>query len=393
LQPLTLGIIGSGEPQSEIIIERLLEDQAKSAGGEVYLALPTNQSGPVQRAAAWFQQYSEPLGKSYDTVMELVEDMSFVGGRLLVFWDNDDQETIEAVSRALDLGIEVRDLNEALSKIGRVATNKEKEMPTTKRKTYTLADLEALSEPETEALAESYGIDHKAFEDWPPVIALIMEAQSSAGGAGHTINPTEPQGGYADEPLDAAAEDGGEPPTDEEIESWDLPTLKEFVKVNEIAGPWDEPNTRTRPSKYVALIKEWLAEAPAPEDEEPLPAEEPEEEGTVLSVHYPPEEEVAYTGLGEEDIAIINDIVRTELQGAVAALTENGFNVVMKALAAMQEQIDTLSFPAAPALAAVPAAASSPQPTRPVNPVAAAAANGAGRRVVRRVTREQATAR
>jgi hypothetical protein len=178
--------------------------------------------------------------------------------RLLVLWD-ESTATRQAVQTALNLGIEVYDLSDALTRIGTLATqdNNDKEfyVPRAAKKeeaqdltkVYTEEELLAMETEEITPIAEAYGIDHESFPDWESVITIILEKQGEADGA-----EPEPEG--EEEPVEGY--------TLSELQGLKLETLKEICKANEIAVEGQRPRAQT----YIdAILEAQGGAAPEPE--------------------------------------------------------------------------------------------------------------------------------
>ncbi len=399
---LTLGFIGSGEPPSEILLERLLEDQVSSVKGDVFLVLPEQRSGPIEFVVQWFADEGarlgvpDGLGANYETYGDLVKAISKTPkARLLVFWDNKDHDTIEAVSQALDLGIEVRDLNDVLAQIDRVVTEKKEN-----HMAYTRADLEVMEEAEIIPLAESFGVDHEACPDWDSLNDAILAAQEAQDGGA----PVEEDSEATPEGVAETAEgDGAEPYTLEELSTFDLNQLKQVVKDNGIDGytddkgayhQWGEPGTRPRARVYVDTILAWQEEVLSGESAAPAaehaPTEVEEESDFAVEAELVPYEGPA---LSEEDLEAVGEVVRAEVQGAVGALTENGFKPILDVLDKVLDSLDALTKANLAAMveanknANAPTAAPRPPkpglPPKPVSPTARTA-QSTGARLIRR---------
>jgi hypothetical protein len=178
--------------------------------------------------------------------------------RLLVLWD-ESTATRQAVQTALNLGIEVYDLSDALTRIGTLATqdNNDKEfyVPRAAKKeeaqetskVYTEEELLAMETEEITPIAEAYGIDHESFPDWESVITIILEKQGEADGA-----EPEPEG--EEEPVEGY--------TLSELQGLKLETLKEICTANEIAVEGQRPRAQT----YInAILEAQGGAAPEPE--------------------------------------------------------------------------------------------------------------------------------
>jgi hypothetical protein len=178
--------------------------------------------------------------------------------RLLVLWD-ESTATRQAVQTALNLGIEVYDLSDALTRIGTLATqdNHDKELYVPRAakkeeaqdltKVYTEEELLAMETEEITPIAEAYGIDHESFPDWESVITIILEKQGEADGA-----EPEPEG--EEEPVEGY--------TLSELQGLKLETLKEICTANEIAVEGQRPRAQT----YInAILEAQGGAAPEPE--------------------------------------------------------------------------------------------------------------------------------
>lgn len=294
------------------MLEQLLVDQIKSARGPVEFVIAYAPTEPMKYLLEFAHQEEHRVEvivqegevkgvaqttKAQDPVGPLIKRLVKASKpRLLVFWD--ESATVRrAVSQALDSSIEVRDLCDALTRLGSLTTKESNNVP----KIHTRPDLEAMDEDELEALAESYNIDHGSYDSWEPVIEQILEAQAG------------------DEPsLDAeeAAMPGGDgddeefvPYTREELEAMDIARLKEIVATNELTVEGKRP----RASAYVEAILV-AQEAALDDGEAPEPEPAPKTRKVSRGV-----EEVAAPGIPQVDLAPVTDLVEQVLEAVTAS--------------------------------------------------------------------------
>lgn len=236
--------------------------------------------------------------------------------RVLVLWD-ESTATRQAVQAALDAGIEVYDLSDALTRIGSLASedNNDKElthMPRTAKKTetepkvYTEDEMLEMSEKDLAAVAESYGIDHDSYPDWESVIAVVLEKQEAAAGDGET----EPAG---DEPAGDEEEEETGGYTRAELEGMELDTLKEICRVNNI----EVEGQRPRAPKYIEAILE--AQGGEAQPSEAADNRDAGDEGAPGAEEEEEEEEPIYSG---EDIANLLGSIQGDTASAADAAVE-----------------------------------------------------------------------
>lgn len=307
-EPLVLGILGSGDV-SDALIEAQMEDQIKSARNrEVQIWVPSGLSSPaLSTLLAW--------ADSHDLKVLEVEDVVERAERVLVFWNND-LDTRQAVERALEQGLEVRDLCSVGSRISQlvpwvppVSPNNYKEQKPVP-KTYTEDELLEMEEGELVPIAESFGItNHADIETWEQVVALIMAQQADS-------TPEAEEAPSTPEAAPEASEEGEGAYTQEELETLPHETLKAIC----VENGWDttEVGERPRSKRLVAFILEKQEEAGVEAPTKPAP----EPNLVSISAEKVDDEEGPCPSIGK-----LTEVVHNELENslavAVASLTEN----------------------------------------------------------------------
>lgn len=369
-EPLTLGFLGTGEV-SDVLNEKLIEDQVKSARGEeVRFIFPVGEPFPLDSPMTVAYEYALDRGIPFEavvdarakslsevaenilskavttsqseaTIQKLVSRLERSGNpKLLVYWNEQDDETKRAVRRAIEAEIEVRDLCDALTRLGR-APEPNKEKVDVASKDYSKADLEAMDEDEITQVAKQFGVDADAFETWEEVIDKVLEAQD--GGDGGT-----------DETEDDSSDEGAEDEesglyTRDELEKMPIEELKEICKVNEIEVEGQRPRSKA----YIEAILAAQSEG----DEEEVEPEKPATAAAPAKKAAPAAVEIDLDALAKKTAQAVTKAMDerfTQLAGDLATRFEEFGRNLVTALVEQLGPKDEEEPAAAPAKVAGP---------------------------------------
>lgn len=334
----TLGFFGSGETP-ERILELLLDDQLSAAGGRVEFVFgigpepnPSMSTllelsrgrGRVEILATTLDLevfgWAAMVNHSADLVSALINRLAKAKHpKLLVLWD-EGSDTQRAVAEALNLEIEVRDLCDALTRLGALPDDKEhSKMPTSTSTQHTLSDLEAMPEDELTTLAESLGIDVAAVSTWEEVFTLVLAQQDSSSAPSSAAGET-------------AEEDGGgaEPYVRTELEAMQLDQLKLICETNGIKVE----GLRPRMARYIDAI---LVAQENASDSEAEPEAEPAE-----PTRHQPAAQAAPKAASDPLLLEIKELLigRTDL---LAARIEEVSEALTERLASLQESARSIT--------------------------------------------------
>lgn len=286
-RPLHLGFIGLGSTSTKNITA-LLGDLIESNGGKAKVILPATKAHwteGIEAVADFALENSIPLAlitddttlehkalKSYisqasekvkaaNVATKLVDTVANGGnGKLVMLWDDEDDDCYTALERAESKDIEALDLTAGLHKLefsgGAAAAEPEPEEDAEPEPDY----LDEMDEDALQAKADELEIDVTSLDTWDDVRNAIREVEGDAEDAGQ-------------DDLAMAA------PSADEVLEWDFPTLKEFATANDIEVP-----PRSRTSGYREAITAWLNSSPEaaegedgdlelPADDDELPVE------------------------------------------------------------------------------------------------------------------------
>jgi hypothetical protein len=295
----TLGFIGMGEVPDRML-ELELDNVLASVRGtaEFVLAFKEQEPNPsmmtlvslvrdrperkevlTQRpdwATAGVYSYASSLVNAVDLPTSLVNRLERAANPLLlVFWD-EGPDTRRAVAAALDRSIEVRDLCDALTRLGDLPTDKETTAVPTEiyikgeTKEEIEAELNALDQSQLQELAEEKGIDHEAIPTWEEVASQLAEiivneppegetAESQdAAGAGEAEREAKEEVAHISNPMTAIEDPAGEFYTRAELERYNIDQVKEICRRNGILDR--VPGTRPRIPRYIDAIMEYQDE-------------------------------------------------------------------------------------------------------------------------------------
>lgn len=273
---LTLGFYGSGQTSLKGAVA-LLEDLIEANGGKARVVVPATEDAwgeGIEAVADWALEAGHPLEvitddsttkaiKPYLTKASKTHKSAVVGtklaqvlgdasGRLIIFWDDENDTLYDVIEAADEVGVGAFDICAGLEKIelsdepAAEASAADDEEPGEDE--ITEKSLAAADNADIEALADQYGIDPEAYDDWDEVRQAIL--------------------------LAARAQDSDQErataglPTSDEVEGWDFDRLKAFAAEHGI-----DVAPRSRTSGYKNTIVGWLGQQEeeegyvAPEDE------------------------------------------------------------------------------------------------------------------------------
>lgn len=400
-KPLVLGCIGKGATSVKNATS-LLTDLIKANGGKAKFVLPATESHWTEgiEAVADFAIENEyplvlitddstatykPLKGYLSQASEKVKVtkpvnkvVQIVGGeasaRLLILWDDEDDDCFTALEAADQNEVEALDLCAGLHKLEftdpddqqQEEEDGEDEQQEEDGGEQEPDDLDDMDEGELQDAAEALGLDVEDYPEWEDVRAAIREAREGDGGA------------------------GGDMPTADEVMDWDFAKLKAFAQEHDIEVP-----PRSKTFGYRTAITTWLeggADTQVPDDdpdaEEDLQV--PDDDGGTLVEAQDWSGEFA--SIREEVAGVLAAIdslkeamtenlegmqallTKAESNGAVASTTPSKAPAAKKAAAPAKKAVSRPAAPtkAAPAKAVnrpkVQAAPKETQPERPLAP-------------------------
>lgn len=265
-KPLTLGFIGQGVTSAKNA-EALLTDLIGAEGGKARFILPATEdhwtegietvadyalenkiplvlvtddsTAGLKNLKGYTQQAAETV-KVISAVTKVVKLTAESTGKLIMLWDDEDDDCYTALDLAEKENVEALDLTAGLHRLeftGEAAETEPEEdeytYPEPQDQHPDLDDLDDMDEEDLQTVADQYGIDVEAYDTWDEVRDLIRAAR--AGGT------------TSDEP--------GLPSTDEVLE-WDFDTLKKFAQEHQVEVP-----PRSKTSGYRKAVTEFLASA------------------------------------------------------------------------------------------------------------------------------------
>lgn len=251
--------------QSEILLKALLDDQVNAARGQVEFLFPMGYT--VNEAAAEFMvDYSLERDIQMDEVSDLIAYLdNYEQAKLLVFWSEDDDEMKKIVKTALDQGLEVRDLCDALTRLGALPDYKEPQMAVEEDTLYTESDLVAMDEDEITRVGQGeYGLDPTEYETWDLYVEAILKAQDESMTETKAIE-SDPETMAAVAEANAETAGAGEVlPTLKELSEMERQSLVDLVETNELVPMmWDKTDKAWVPMqrpRVPALIRAiWIA--------------------------------------------------------------------------------------------------------------------------------------
>lgn len=339
--------------QSEILLKALLDDQVNAARSEVEFLFPMGYT--VNEAAAEFMvDYCLERDIQMDEVSDLIAYLdNYEQAKLLVFWSEDDDEMKKIVKTALDQGLEVRDLCDALTRLGALPDYKEPQMAVEEDTLYTRDDLSAMEEEEIVAVAESYSIDHASIPDWDTVMDLILQAQDESMTETKAIE-ADPETMVAVAGADAETAGAGEVlPTLKELSEMERQGLADLVETNELVPMmWDKTDKAWVPMqrpRVPALIRAiWIAiDGPFsgdgnPDDPNNEPIEREDAEVAVATETPTREDDESPSGMVE---AVSLEVDLNPVLEAVEDLknfVDNRYGHLLAAITAQSQLIGTL---------------------------------------------------
>lgn len=286
---LTLGFIGSGEVSVKNMTA-LLKDLIQAHGKTAKFIVPMTTAHWTESLASVVEFAEDhdhtieavidddtkaakkhlPLArkthKAEDVPTALVGLLDGPTAKLIVLWDDDDEEMEDAAVLAEEQGIETLDLTAGLDVVelaegdademerDEAPRAKLRSVPDDEEEVYTKKELLKLAKDnkhdELEKIALSFDIDVESLKEWEDVAIAIYEAQSD--------NST------GDDAAEGDADDE-DAITPDEVAKWDFAQLKEFAKTNKVEVP-----PRTKSSGYRKAILAFLdedEEAPAAPEE------------------------------------------------------------------------------------------------------------------------------
>lgn len=291
--PLTLGVFGSGTTSIKGATA-LIEDLIEANGGKARIIVPvtedhwtegieaiadlamenghtlevvTDDSTAKFRPVKPFVTKATKQHKSARPGTKIVSLTADAGGKVIVFWDDENDEIYDVIEAAADAGVDALDICAGLEKIELAPDEPAAAAPDIADDLAEAPDedeeadddLNAMAEDDIEILADKFGIDPEDYDTWDDVRDAIRSARTDVAGE-----------------EDQAVADA---PSTQDVDEWEFDTLKSFAQEHGI-----EVAPRSRTSGYRAAVKGWLAQQPdddeegyeAPEDE-PLEDDEPGE--------------------------------------------------------------------------------------------------------------------
>lgn len=374
-KPIVLGCIGKGATSVKNATS-LLTDLIKANGGKAKFVLPATESHwteGIEAVADFAIENEHPLvlivddssagskalkgylsqaAEKVKVTKPVNKVVQIVGGeqnaRLLILWDDEDDDCFTALEAADQNEVEALDLCAGLHKLeftdpdqqedgGEDDGNAEDDGPLQD-------DLDDMDEGELQDLAESLGLDVEDYPEWDDVRVAIREAREEGGG-----------------------EADGDLPSADDVMEWDFAALKAFAQEHGIEVP-----PRSKTFGYRNAITAWLeggADTQVPDDD-------PDGEGDLQV----PDDDEGGTLVEAQDWSEEFASIREEVAGVIAAI-DSLKQAMTESLEAMKAQLDE---EAAPAPAKAPAATKATTPakktvSRPAAPTKAAPAKTVSR--------------
>lgn len=309
-RPLHLGFIGAGATSSKNIAA-LLSDLIEANGGKAKVILPATKqhwTEGIEAVADFALENSIPLAlitddttqevktlkpyisqasekvKANAVAVKLVDNVANGSGKLLILWDDEDDDCYTALERAEKQSVEAFDLTAGLHRLeftgGAAAEPEPEDEPEPD-------DLDEASEDDLQEMADAIGIDVTAVDTWDEVRDLIRQQRAEA------------EEGDDTDAGDEGAEQGL--PTNDEVLEWDFPTLKQYAQDNGIEVP-----PRSKTFGYRNAIVAWLESA-----EGHVAAQEQEEEDLAL----PADDDELPMQVGEFDFSEQLDPLKAQIDG------------------------------------------------------------------------------
>jgi len=398
-RPLHLGFIGAGATSSKNIAA-LLGDLIEANGGKAKVILPATKqhwtegieavadyalensipvalitddtTQEVKTLKPYISQASEKV-KAQAVAVKIVDTTANGSGRLLILWDDEDDDCYTALERAEKQGVEAFDLTAGLHKLEFTGGGEDAQAAPDDDEPET-DDLDEASEEDLQEMADALDINVEEVDTWDEVRDLIRQARADA------------------EEGDDAEMEGGDLPSADEVLEWDFPTLKDYAQTNGIEVP-----PRSKTFGYRNAIVAWVEAAAghaAAQEREEGDLELPDDDGELpmqigefdFSEHLDPLKE-QIDGL-RHDISSLGTLIATmdkaftenliEVRTAIMEVTPTG--TIQKAQQAATKTVAKKAAPAAKAASTTKAvqrpvkapqkAAPAKAPARPVKKAA-----------------------
>lgn len=276
-KPLTLGFIGAGTTSTKNAVA-LLTDLIEADSGKARIVLPATGnlwSADLEGVADFALEHKYPLVlvtddttadhkplkpylsqaaekiKAVNVVTKVVKITAEGSGKLIMLWDDEDDDCYNALELAEGEGVEALDLTAGLHKLEFTGDStqedqeeEEEDQEEADQEEPEGDDLDDMDEQQLQDEAEALGIDVEEYPEWEDVRDAIRAARAQ----GELVNE--------DNGTDDDGDDEEGVITPEAVENWDFAALKAYAQENNIEVP-----PRSKTFGYKKAILEFLAAA------------------------------------------------------------------------------------------------------------------------------------